>query len=57
MSYISKKEFLVESDIRSNSLWKNTTNSFDDLNNLKNKSIFSLKKLFNKSKRNLYIEI
>ena len=48
--FIEKKEFLTESDIRSNPYWKSSSNGSENSNILKNKSLTSLKKLFNKSK-------
>jgi hypothetical protein len=47
--YSSKKEFLVESDIKSNPTWK-SSKSINETDIHKNKLSSSLKKLFNKVK-------
>ena len=47
--YSSKKELLIESDIKSNPTWKNSKFA-NEVDITKNKLSVSLKKLFNKTK-------
>lgn len=47
--YVYKKELLVESDIKSNSIWNNINKSLDS-DKMKNNDLYNYHKLFIKTK-------
>jgi len=47
--YLYKKELLVESDIKSNTIWKNLVESLET-DKIKNNNVYNYNKLFSKTK-------
>jgi hypothetical protein len=47
--YVHKKEFLVESDIKSNLIWKNVVESLES-DKIKYNNLYNYNKLFSKTK-------